>query len=128
MAYYQKGSTGDLDLAEVAQKSGAIAAFLDLYDQLPHELVRPEPADYAVLVAAIGAIRLALDQYRGGTQSDCLRPIRGTLSKAWTIIAKLPDEVPSTSHDLSFIHDAVLREMIQLDISASQARRTCFVA
>jgi hypothetical protein len=47
-----------------------------------------------------------------------LRPVGPALATAWTLIDKLKDQVPSTTHNLSFITDPVLQEMIGLDISA----------
>jgi hypothetical protein len=57
-------------------------------------------------------------QFRLTNHPDCINTVGSALSTAWRIIETLKDEVPSTSHDLSFISDPVLREMIGLDISA----------
>jgi hypothetical protein len=97
---------------------GAVAGFLELYDQLPSELIRLSADDFAELVAAIGAVRYGTDQFRFGNSPDCLIPVGPALGKAWRLIATLKDEAPSVSHDLSFIGDQVLQEMIGLDIAA----------
>jgi hypothetical protein len=56
-----------------------------------------------------------------GNSPDCLRRVGPALGRAWRIIESLKDQVPSAGHDLSFISDAVLQEMIGLDISAIAA-------
>jgi hypothetical protein len=105
-------------MATIQSHIGKVAGFLNLYDQLPHELIRLSADDYVDLVAAIETVRYGIEQYRLGRNPDCLLPVGLALGKAWTLVAKLKDEVPSTGHDLSFISDPVLREMIGLDISA----------
>jgi hypothetical protein len=97
---------------------GKIASFLDLYDNLPHQLIRLSEDDDVALIAAIGTIRYGIDQFRRGKSPDCLRPVGPALATAWRLIEKLKDQVPSTAHDLSFIADPILQEMIGLDISA----------
>lgn len=97
---------------------GAVAGFLELYDQLPPELIRLSPNDYAELIASIGTVRFGTDQFRRGNSPDCLIPVGRPLSRAWKLIEKLKDEAPSVSHDLSFIKDPVLQEMIGIDIAA----------
>ncbi len=108
----------NLSHATVHSYIGAVAGFLELYDQLPHELIRLSPGDYAPLVTAIGTIRFGTDQFRQTNNTESLRPVGGALGQAWRLIASLKDEAPSTTHDLSFITDAVLQEIISLDISA----------
>ena len=100
---------------------GAVAGFLELYDQLPPELIRLSADDFAELIASIGTVRFGTDQYRRGNSPDCLIPIGRALGRAWRLIEKLKDEAPSVSHDLSFIRDAVLQEMIGTDIAAIAA-------
>jgi hypothetical protein len=108
----------NLGHATVHSYIGAIAGFLELYDQLPHALIRLSPDDYAALVTAIGTIRMGVEQFRQNSNPESLRPVGGALGNAWRLIAPLKDEAPSTSHDLSFITDPVLQEMIGLDLSA----------
>jgi hypothetical protein len=105
-------------LGAIQTHIGKVAGFLNLYDQLPHELIRLSPGDYADLVAAIETVRYGTDRYRVANNPDCLLPVGPALYVAWTLIEKLKDEVPSTAHDLSFITDPVLQEMIGLDIFA----------
>ena len=105
-------------IGTVQQYAGEVAAFLELYDRLPYELVRLSAEDSAALTASVGAIRFGIDQWRNGNNSDCLRPVGPALATAWGLIEKLKDEAPSTAHDLDFIGDAVLREMIGLDLAA----------
>ena len=105
-------------MAVIQSHIGKVAGFLNLYDHLPHELIRLSADDYADLVAAIETVRYGIDRYRVGNNPDCLLPVGPALHVAWTLIGKLKDEVPSTAHDLSFITDPVLREMIGLDIFA----------
>ena len=38
--------------------------------------------------------------------------------RSWRLIEKLKDEAPSLSHDLSFVADPTLQEMISIDIAA----------
>ena len=99
-------------------KIGTIAGFLELYDEMPAELIRLPEDRYAQLVEAMGSIRFAVDQFRAGTHPDCLRPVGAALMVAWRLIESLPDQVPSGVHNLAFIADAEWREMIGCDISA----------
>lgn len=108
----------NLDHATVHSHMGAVVGFLELYDRLPEALVRLSPKDYAALVTAIGTIRIGADQFRRTNNTEGLRPVGGALGNAWKLIATLKDEAISASHDLSFIIDAVLQEMIGLDVSA----------
>lgn len=108
----------NLNHATVHSYVGAVGSFLELYDRLPDELVRLSPDDYAALVTAIGTIRIGVEQFRSNSNPESLRPVGGALGNAWRIIATLKDEASSTTHDLSFVADAVLREMIGLDLSA----------
>lgn len=112
------GENRSLTLAAVHQLVGVVAGFLSLYDDLPAELMNLSPSDYATMVAAIGTIRLSLDKYRFGGHSDELKPICAALPKAWSMIALLPDDFPSAQHDLSFIGDPELRNMIGVDVAA----------
>jgi hypothetical protein len=105
-------------IGTVQYRAGAVAAFLDLYDRLPDELIRLSAEDAAELTASVGAIRFGMEQYRNGINSDCLRSVGPALATAWSLIEKLRDEAPSTMHDLAFISDAVLREMIGFDLAA----------
>jgi hypothetical protein len=108
----------NLDHATVHSYIGAVAAFLELYDQIPRELIRLAPNDYAVLVTAIGTIRLGTEQFRLTSNPESLRPVGSALRNAWRMIAVLKDQVPSTTHDLAFIADAAVQEMVGLDLSA----------
>ena len=103
---------------DVQKKLGAVAGLLELYDRAPDELITCGDDDHARLVAAIGAVRMSLDQYRYGKIHDCLAPVGGGIDAAWAVIKTLPDGVPSAQNDLSFIQDVVLRELIGADISA----------
>jgi hypothetical protein len=100
---------------------GAVAGFLELYDQLPSALIRLSANDFADLVASIATVRYSVDQFRNGNSPDCLVPVGRALNTAWGLLQTLKDEVPSVSHDLSFIGDPVLQEMIGLDIAAVSA-------
>lgn len=123
VAYLVKSFTklDDFDTAIIQSHIGAVAGFLELYDQLPAELIRLSSDDFTELVASIGTVRYGIDRYRYGNSPDCLIPVGRALGRAWRLIAKLKDEAPSVSHDLSFISDAVLREMIGIDIAAVSA-------
>jgi hypothetical protein len=103
---------------DAAVKIGALRGFLDLYRELPHELIRLPPDEYAALVAAVGDIRFAMDQFQATPKSEWLSGVPGALSTVWTLIEKLPDSIPSSSHDLTFIADPVFQEMIGRDVSA----------
>lgn len=109
---------GTLCHAIVYSHIGAVAGFLELYDQLPHELIRLSPDDYARLVTAIGTVRFLTDQFQQTHNPESLRSVGSALENAWRLIATLKDEVPSANHDLAFITDTVLQEMIGLDLSA----------
>jgi hypothetical protein len=108
----------DFEHAIIQSYIGSVAGFLELYDDLPQELIRPSPEDYVTLVEAIATVRYGTDQFRLGNSPDCLRHVGPALARAWRVIETLKDEVPSIGHDLSFITDPVLQEMIGLDISA----------
>jgi hypothetical protein len=111
----------DFHYSIIQHHIGAVAGFLELYDQLPPELIRLSADDFAELTASIGTVRYGTDQFRRGNNSECLVPVGPTLSKAWRLIEKLKDEAPSVLHDLSFIGDAVFQEMIGIDIAAISA-------
>jgi hypothetical protein len=81
-------------------------------------LLRLSADDYATLVAAIATVRFATEQYRQNARTFNLSDIGPAISTARRLIATLKDEVPSIVHDLSFISDPVLQEMIGLDLSA----------
>ncbi|MBV9758909.1 MAG: hypothetical protein JO047_17825 [Alphaproteobacteria bacterium] len=99
-------------------EGGPAAGFLELYDQLPHELIRLPSEEYADLVNAVATMRIGLDLFRSSNDKDLLRSVIRGLHTARMLIEKLPDEVPSVAHDLAFITDPQLREMIGLDIEA----------
>lgn len=107
-----------VDLSTLQQTAGALAAFIDLYDHIPHELIRLPPSEYARLISAIGTIRLGIDQYRLGANPSHLGIVPRPLSTAWDLLKALKDEAPSAAHDLSFITDPDLREMIGVDVAA----------
>jgi hypothetical protein len=112
------GKPAPFDYAIIQSHIGAVAGFLDLYDQLPAELIRLSAEDYATLITSIATVRYGTDQFRLGNSPDCLRPVGPALGKAWELITHLKDETPSIAHDLSFIKDPASREMIGLDIAA----------
>jgi hypothetical protein len=118
VAYLQSYFGSSAKFHDVHSKIGAIQGFLDLYKDLPPELIRLPPEDYADLVGAVGGIRLGIDQFRFAGRNDSLNSVAAALDRAQVQIAKLKDEVPSTSHDLAFIRDPLLHEMIGLDLSA----------
>jgi hypothetical protein len=100
---------------------GAVAGFLELYDQLPAELIRLSADDFAELVSQIATVRFYTDLYRRNPNPDHLKLVGRALAKAWKPIGALKDEAPTISHDLSFISDRVLQEMIGVDIAAVSA-------
>ena len=106
------------DASVLLQKVGVIAGFLDLYRDIPHELLNLPASEYAALVAEIATIELAMDRYRSGKLYDELVPIGRALPKVWSLIRKLPDRFPTTRHDLTFITDTGLRDMVGADIDA----------
>jgi hypothetical protein len=106
------------ELATIHQKIGVIAGFCDLYAQLPQELIRLASQQYANLVASAATVKFGVDQYRQTRHPDALNFIGAALGRAWGHIKNLKDEVPSTSHDLTFIKDPILRDMIGVDMSA----------
>ena len=120
VAYLRKRFTKPKDFHQsiIQNHIGAVAGFLEFYDQLPSELVRLSADDFAELVASIGTVRYGTDQFRLGNSPDCLVPVGRALRRAWELIATLKDESPSVSHDLAFIGDSYFQEMIGLDIAA----------
>jgi hypothetical protein len=104
--------------ASTPSNSGKLAGFLALYDRLPHELIRLSEQDYATLIAAVETIRFNLDRFRHAAPNVKWKDVAAALQNAWQKIAILQDEAPSTAHDLSFVSDQLLREMIGLDIAA----------
>jgi hypothetical protein len=110
---------GVQDIGTVQSFAGPIAGFLSLYDQLPDELIRLSADDSAALTADIGTIRFGIEQFRQGVPPNhCLGSVGLALGRAWMLIEKLEDAAPSTTHDLSFIADPALREMIALDLTS----------
>ena len=106
------------DIATMGQTAGALAAFINLYDNIPDQLINMPPDDYARLVSAIGTIRFGIDQYRLSANAGHLANVPRALSTAWDLIQTLKDESPSTERDLSFITDPDLRHFIGVDIAA----------
>jgi hypothetical protein len=111
----------DANATTIHSYPGKALGFLELYDRLPHELIRLPGQDYAALAEAVATIRVCMKRFEAGAGGDSLRPIGRAFANAWRIIATLHDEVPASTHDLSFISDQVLQEMIGLDISAISA-------
>ena len=99
-------------------KVGIIAAFIELYDSMPPELIRLSTAEYSQLIAAVGQIRVALDQWRQTRQADSFIGVPEAFRAAWPMMKKLSDSIPAATHDLGFISDGLLQEMIALDVSA----------
>ena len=99
-------------------KVGVIAGFLELYDSLPPELIRLQAGDYAQLIAEIGSVRIALDQWRQTANARSFKDTPNAIRIAWQIIEMLKDSVSAATYDLGFISDPALREMIGLDIAA----------
>ena len=114
---FGKGPIQDSALAQ--EKIGALVAFIDLYDNLSEEIIPIEDASFAELVMSIGEARFGIEQYRnGGKAETSLASVGPAIVRAWKVIEKLPDELPSASQDLTFIVDSEIREMIGLDLSA----------
>jgi hypothetical protein len=97
---------------------GALAALLELFDKMPSALLMLTPEENARILSGMAGIRLSLDRYRSGASADALRPVGRDLQRVQPLIARLPDHIPSQAHDLSFIADLVLQDMIGKDISA----------
>ena len=87
------------------EKVGTIAAFVDLYDDLPPELIRLPADQYATLIAAMGTIRLGIDQWRQTREMPSLAGVAPAVQRAWEIIETLSGSVPSNAHDLAFVTD-----------------------
>lgn len=117
-AFVRSALTGSEGHGIITDKPGVVAGFLAMFDEVPDELIRLSADDGAALEANIGTIRYGIEQYRNGNSSDRLRKVGPALAQAWALIEKLKDEAPATTHDLSFITDAELQEMIGLDIAA----------
>ena len=115
---------GDFDHGAALQLIGSLAALLELFDKVPAVLLRLTPEENAQVLAGMAGIKLAVDRYRSGSTADALRTIGRTLQRVRPLIEKLPDHVPSQEHDLNFITDPILREMIGLDISGVESALT----
>jgi hypothetical protein len=91
------GSRLNIHPTAILDKIGEVAGFLELYDQLPPELIRLSADDYAALIAAIGTVRYRIDQFRLTNYPDCVNTVGFALSTAWRVIETLKDEAPSTA-------------------------------
>jgi len=101
-----------------------MGGFLELYDGLPPDLIRLSPKKYATLIASISSIRLSLDQWRQTGEYNRLDMGLHNVPIAWGIIETLSDSVPSDTHDLSFITDAISVRLSALCSSHASSRRS----
>lgn len=100
-----------------------LAAIVELFDQIPSELILLDQNEYAALQLAVTAIKntipswklrdYGLDRIHGYGNLNPVTIIRNALSKC-------PDEgVSSTVSDLAFISNQELREVLRIDISSA---------
>jgi hypothetical protein len=73
----------DFHYSIIQSHISAIAGFLELFDQLPAELIRLPPDEFAELIASVATVRFGTDQYRLGNSPDCLVPVGAALGRAW---------------------------------------------
>ncbi len=111
----------DFDLSVVKNYPGFFAGFVALCDQLSPHLLRLSAKEYAEFATAIETIRFGMDRYRYGDPGAALTPVGRALNHAWRIVATLPDSAPSAAHDLAFLNDAVMQDLIGSDIAAVDA-------
>ncbi len=95
VAYLESTFTKQFDSSEIHGKVGAVAGFLDLYNDLRPELIRLPPAEFSALVAAVAEIRFGIDQFRSTGREASLYRVTPSLRMAWSMIEKLDDQVPS---------------------------------
>lgn len=100
-----------------------LAAIVELFDQIPAELIKLDPKDYTALQLAVTAIKntmptwihrdYGLDRIHGYGNLNPVTIIRNALLKC-------PDEgVSKTVSDLAFISIQELRESLRIDISSA---------
>jgi hypothetical protein len=82
------GSRLNIHPTAILDKIGEVAGFLELYDQLPPELIRLSADDYAPLIAAIGTVRYRIDQFQlppvSPPRNSAARTKRRALGSAFT--------------------------------------------
>jgi len=99
------------------------AAIINLFEQLPSELLVLDGQRYSELILAVNAMKTALERWKH--QSYHLSVISGLenlnpLSILRKILSMCPDEFPSKETvKLNFIKDNDLRENLEIDISAT---------
>lgn len=87
-------------------------------EQIPGELISLEGEEFARFVAQIAGLKIAVQAWVAGEKE--LKLNRAEIRFVRRMLAKCPDQFPSpTTHELTFIADAALRESIRLDISAT---------
>jgi hypothetical protein len=83
---YLRINFSSFDFIVIHEKVGAVAGFCALYEQLPHELIRLPPKEYAELVASVGTISFRIKQYQVTGRGDALTPVGHALEAASRLI------------------------------------------
>ena len=112
------GILTNLGLRELSR----VAAVVDLAERVPDELLILSPHEYADFLAALAALRAAVEawQSRPGFTWDAAGHEKHPLHVVHGYLSHCPDESPSLgTTGLNFITDDQLRESIRLDISAA---------
>lgn len=95
---------------------------MDLIEQLPAELLVLSPERYTELVAAVAAIREAIEKWRLRDEELRIIPGLGNLNPISLIrraLSECPDEFPSKkTKKLDFISEEPLRKILEIDIGA----------
>lgn len=104
--------------ATMQQKIGALVGFVELFKEIPDELIILEEGERAELLAAVAKVEFLLDLHRYHSPPAVLDAAGTPLNAAWRLLEKLPDRVPSAQHDLAFITDDIMRLYIGLDLAA----------
>lgn len=120
------GAGGSPALAQ--DQAPNIGMILELLDALPHELLPANATDYAMLVAALGAMRAALTTWQGGGHpghASTLHPMEALggdhpVTAVLKILRECPDEAAGEAvADFSFIEDEDARESLRIDASTA---------
>ena len=106
------------------QRSGEVAAIINVIGKIPGELIVLNGDDYAAFLTSIAAIEDILRQWQSGNDDYILQYLAGfgdlnPVALLRRSLSKCPDEYPSKEvAELTFIGDQALRAVLRLDISA----------
>lgn len=104
-----------------------LRAIVELFEQIPSELIVLDWSEYSALVVGITMMRTAAARWQEHGGPTPLLPVSGMgdvspMALVRRALSKCPDEFPSPGTvEMNFIQDQELRENLRKDISATNA-------